>query len=307
MRPSGAPNGGTGGLLIKLVVLTFYLGLNISLNMLNKWVLSHYGFRFPLLMSLCHMAFSFFTLAPIMLLKSFREQHTATLQKQWLGLLGVGIFFAVNIGFNNVSLVSISLSLNQVIRCGGTRCLASPCRAWPAPAQPALQAAPQAKRQPPPACRRASIPIVTAVGAIFIESKSPTRQEFLSLIILASGVGVAVWEGSDSKSSFDGILLCLIGGRCQRSASAAALGSSSQPGWAPRQPRPERLGPQAAALAFIGAGAARPRARAALGHVDPRQRPPSRRTPPPPLPLRHRHRLQWADDEHQRPAHVGED
>jgi hypothetical protein len=124
MRPASAPNGGTGGLLIKLVVLTFYLGLNISLNMLNKWVLSHYGFKFPLLMSLCHMAFSFFALAPIMLVKSFRDQHAATLQKQWLGLIGVGVFFAVNIGFNNVSLVSISLSLNQVIRCA-PECLAS--------------------------------------------------------------------------------------------------------------------------------------------------------------------------------------
>lgn len=116
-RPSSS-TGGAGGLVIKLLVLVAYLSLNISLNMLNKWVLSHYGFRFPLLMSMCHMAFSFVTLGPFMLLKSFRDQHGTTLQKQWLGLIGVGVFFAINIGFNNVSLLSITLSLNQVIRWG---------------------------------------------------------------------------------------------------------------------------------------------------------------------------------------------
>ena len=31
------------------------------------------------------------------------------------------------------------------------------------------------------------------------------------MIILASGVAVAVWEGSGSKASFNGIMLCLIG------------------------------------------------------------------------------------------------
>jgi hypothetical protein len=33
----------------------------------------------------------------------------------------------------------------------------------------------------------------------------------VSLVILAGGVGVAVWEGSDSKSTFYGIVLCLTG------------------------------------------------------------------------------------------------
>lgn len=44
------------------------------------------------------------------------ESHLATIQKQGTGLLAVGVFFAVNLAFNNVSLLSISLSLNQVIR-----------------------------------------------------------------------------------------------------------------------------------------------------------------------------------------------
>lgn len=62
------------------------------------------------------MAFSFCALGPVMLFKSYRELHGPTLQKQWTGLLAIGCFFAVNVGFNNVSLLSIPLSLNQVIR-----------------------------------------------------------------------------------------------------------------------------------------------------------------------------------------------
>ena len=55
------------------------------------------GFKFPLFMSLAHMAFSFFALLPIMLTRSFRELHIPTLQKQWPGILAIGTFFAVNV------------------------------------------------------------------------------------------------------------------------------------------------------------------------------------------------------------------
>lgn len=75
------------------------------------------GFAFPLAMTVSHMAFSFVTLAPIMMLPSFRGLHKATLQKQWKGMLFIGAFLALNIALNNISLVEISLSLNQVIRC----------------------------------------------------------------------------------------------------------------------------------------------------------------------------------------------
>ena len=74
------------------------------------------GFAFPLAMTVSHMAFSFAMLAPIMMLPSFRILHWATLQKQWKGMLFIGAFLALNIALNNISLVEISLSLNQVIR-----------------------------------------------------------------------------------------------------------------------------------------------------------------------------------------------
>lgn len=62
-----------------------------------QWTLSLYGFRFPLLMGITHMLFSFLALGPIMLLKPFRELHAATLNKQWMGLLAISTLFAMNV------------------------------------------------------------------------------------------------------------------------------------------------------------------------------------------------------------------
>lgn len=58
---------------------------------------------------------------------------------------------------------------------------------------------------------RAGIPVVAAIGSIFIEKKTPTQREFISLFIVVFGVGIAVWEGSDSKASIVGIILCFLG------------------------------------------------------------------------------------------------
>ena len=92
-----------------------YLTLNPTLHIMNKWLLGIYGFSFPLLLTSCHMLFSFLILLPFMLRASFKSLHVPTLQKQWKGIIGIGLFMAVNIAFNNLSLVQITLSLNQVI------------------------------------------------------------------------------------------------------------------------------------------------------------------------------------------------
>ena len=77
------------------------------------------GFTFPLFLTVGHMLFSFSCLAPIMAFEPFVSKHHATLRKQWKGLACIGAFMALNIALNNLSLVHITLSLNQVIRCAG--------------------------------------------------------------------------------------------------------------------------------------------------------------------------------------------
>jgi drug/metabolite transporter (DMT)-like permease len=124
------------------------------------------------------------------MVQAYREQHTPTISKQWLGLIGIAGFFAFNLGANNMSLLSISLSLNQVIR--------------------------------------ACIPVATALGSVFFESKTPTRQELISLVVLVSGVGISVWEGN-SKATVNGITLCILGkqGRSLRGEGAGYLTPSA--------------------------------------------------------------------------------
>ena len=102
-------------------------------------VLGVHGFAFPLLLTSCHMGFSFLILLPFMLREPFVGKHRATLAQQWKGLVAIGepaqsviaaimlwsvcpsaqlagLFMAANISLNNISLVFITLSLNQVIR-----------------------------------------------------------------------------------------------------------------------------------------------------------------------------------------------
>lgn len=67
-----------------------------------QWTLSLYGFRFPMLLGIMHMVFGFAALGPIMLLEPFRELHTATLRKQWMGLLAIATLFTINVSCSSV-------------------------------------------------------------------------------------------------------------------------------------------------------------------------------------------------------------
>ena len=84
----------------------------------RRYALGVYGFRFPFVLTSAHMLFGFLALLPYHLSHNW-EAHKAKLRQQWRGLAAIGAFLATGISLNNISLVYISLSLNQVIRCGG--------------------------------------------------------------------------------------------------------------------------------------------------------------------------------------------
>lgn len=129
---------------------------------------------FPLALTSAHMSFSFLVLAPFALQIPL-DTHVKTLQKQWKGVLYIGSFMALNIALNNISLLDISLSLNQVIR--------------------------------------SSIPVITCILAIFVEGKMPSEKEATSLVVLTIGVMIAVWQGTISGKPH-AILFCIIGTVC---------------------------------------------------------------------------------------------
>jgi hypothetical protein len=61
------------------------------------------------------MAFGFCMLAPVAMREPW-EVHRAALRKQGRGVACIGAFLALNIALSNISLMDISLTLNQIIR-----------------------------------------------------------------------------------------------------------------------------------------------------------------------------------------------
>ena len=51
--------------------------------------------------------------------------------------------------------------------------------------------------------------MATAVLAVAVENRVPTRAEFTALLVLTSGVMIAVWEGA--KGSLRGICFASLG------------------------------------------------------------------------------------------------
>ena len=86
------------------------------------------------------------------------------------------------------SQVSITLSLNQIIRSG--------------------------------------IPVFTALLGVVVEKKVPARLEILGIVVLTAGVVTCLYEGSSLDGSMQGIMMCLSSTLCgagMLSFSGAAL------------------------------------------------------------------------------------
>ena len=149
------------------VLVLLYLGLNSSLNLLNRYTLGHAGFSFPILLTVAHLSFSVICLSPIMLSPklSYASSHPEILPRVKNAVVKIGLFMSLNIAMNNASLVSMPLSLNQVIR--------------------------------------ASIPVVCAVCAMFVEGRVPGGIESIGLLFVAGGVMFCI-SGSYAAASSGG-------------------------------------------------------------------------------------------------------
>lgn len=94
-----------------------YLVLNVAINTFNKWTLGVYGFGYPLSVTLAHQVFSFAAIT--VWLRARDPARERTYRDKWeaqkWGLTFTGVMTAMNLGFNNGSLVLVSLSANQLI------------------------------------------------------------------------------------------------------------------------------------------------------------------------------------------------
>ena len=128
------------------------------------------------------MAFGF-TLQLPSALKHSVSSHVHLLRSQWPLLLAIGTSLALSIALGNASLVCVSLSLTQIIR--------------------------------------AMLPIFSCTLSIAVERKLPSKREACSLVILATGVSIAVWQGALTGSPL-GIAMCIAATACNALMAACS-------------------------------------------------------------------------------------
>ena len=75
------------------LIIVLYLGLNSSLNLLNRYTLGHAGFRYPVSLTCAHLTFQICSLAPVVFSgKPVGETHVQTVGRLWKALVAIGGF-----------------------------------------------------------------------------------------------------------------------------------------------------------------------------------------------------------------------
>ncbi|GAV68545.1 EamA domain-containing protein [Cephalotus follicularis] len=88
---------------------------NIGVLLLNKYLLSNYGFGYPIFLTMCHMtACSLFSFVAIAFLKLVPLQIVKSRQ-QFLKFVVLSFAFCFSVVLGNVSLGYLPLSFNQAI------------------------------------------------------------------------------------------------------------------------------------------------------------------------------------------------
>lgn len=103
------------GRLFTVGLVTIWYASNIGVLLLNKFLLSNYGFKYPIFLTLCHMtACSLFSYIAISWLKVVPMQ-TIRSRVQFLKISILGIVFCLSVVSGNISLRYLPVSFNQAI------------------------------------------------------------------------------------------------------------------------------------------------------------------------------------------------
>ena len=96
-------------------LITFWYASNIGVLLLNKYLLSNYGFRYPIFLTLCHMmACSILSYVAISWLKVVPMQ-TVRSRVQFVKISSLGLIFCLSVVGGNISLRYLPVSFNQAV------------------------------------------------------------------------------------------------------------------------------------------------------------------------------------------------
>ena len=88
---------------------------NIGVLLLNKYLLSNYGFKYPIFLTMCHMtACSLLSYVAIAWMKMVPMQ-TIRSRVQFFKIAALSLVFCVSVVFGNISLRFLPVSFNQAI------------------------------------------------------------------------------------------------------------------------------------------------------------------------------------------------
>lgn len=101
--------------LFTIGLVTAWYSSNIGVLLLNKYLLSNYGFKYPIFLTMCHMtACSLFSYIAIAWMKMVPMQ-TIRSRVQFLKISALSLVFCVSVVFGNISLRYLPVSFNQAI------------------------------------------------------------------------------------------------------------------------------------------------------------------------------------------------
>lgn len=136
-----------------LVVAAWY-SANIGVLLLNKYILTIYGFRFPVFMTLCHMCMCSVLSASAREFKIVPKQFIRT-RRHYGKVAVLALTFALSVLGGNVSLRYIPVSFNQALG--------------------------------------ATTPFFTAIFAYLMLQKKESTATYMTLVPVVGGIAIATW------------------------------------------------------------------------------------------------------------------
>ncbi|GMJ00800.1 UDP-uronic acid transporter 3 [Hibiscus trionum] len=155
--------------LFTIGLIAAWYSSNIGVLLLNKFLLSNYGFKYPIFLTLCHMlACSLLSYIAIEWLKIAPLQRV----RSWLQMLKIsalGIIFCLSVVGGNISLRYLPVSFNQAVG--------------------------------------ATTPFFTAVFAVVMTAKREGWLTYVTLIPVVAGVIIA--SGGEPLFHLFGFIMCI--------------------------------------------------------------------------------------------------
>ncbi|XP_017976994.1 PREDICTED: probable sugar phosphate/phosphate translocator At5g04160 isoform X1 [Theobroma cacao] len=112
--PSSSPSSKKQTLFITSLVVLWYSS-NIGVLLLNKYLLSNYGFKFPIFLTMCHMsACAFLSYISIVFMKLVPLQPIKS-RPQLLKIATLSVVFCCSVVGGNISLRYLPVSFNQAV------------------------------------------------------------------------------------------------------------------------------------------------------------------------------------------------